>query len=157
MIHGSNHVDLDVLRPLRWSTDGNAWGNVSAVYADPDGLRPIYFAVVDRQNTWGLSNGFRDWPEGRYYHFAIDAESLRGRPWRAGMVYVLPRDSFELSHGQEWVSREPVRPLVRVPVEPDDFPLLGRVNGSDWRLGGDWPRFDGTPYLDWTRIRPILA
>jgi hypothetical protein len=157
MIHGSNHAELEVLRPIRWSGDSNAWGNVSAVYADPDGLRPMYFAIVDRQSTWFLDNGVRDFPEGRYYHVAIDAESLRARPWRVGMVYVLPPDSFELSHGQEWVSRAPVRPLASVPVEPRDFPFLDRINASDWRLGGTWPTFEGTPYLDWRRIRPILT
>jgi hypothetical protein len=53
------------------------------------------------------------------------------------MVYILPRRTFEqLRDGAgvliaEWASREPVRPLARLRVRPEDFPFVDRVSGHD--------------------------
>lgn len=157
MIHGSNRCDIGVLKPVRWSTDVSAHGNVNGVYADPDGIRPIYFAVVDRQNYQvGLGNGFfdvtgDDGTTKRYYHFSIDAESLRKAPWTNGMIYILPRDSFE--EWEEWTSTSPVRPLAKLAVSPVDFPFLKQIQGFDWRLKG--PLSQDFPFLDQVRIFPI--
>ena len=84
-------------------------------------------------------------------HFSIDAESLRKAPWTNGMIYILPRDSFE--EWEEWTSKSPVRPLAKLAVSPVDFPFLKRIQGFDWRLWG--PLSQDFPFLGQVRIFPI--
>jgi hypothetical protein len=42
-------------------------------------------------------------------------------------VYGLPRDAFTTGDGAEWLCEEPVRPLARLTIEPDEFPFLDAV------------------------------
>jgi HEAT repeat protein len=172
LLHGTDRRDLEVLQPLRFSTDSSDHGNVSGVYADRDPIRPIYFAVVHRGRCFGLNNGFFDLTETgepvegdaptcerRYYRLAISVNGLRRDPWRRGMVYVLPEESF--SYWKEWTSRTPVRPLMRLGVGPEDLPLRDQVWGVDWRQGIDsWVRPDQPfPFLtdvQATPVRPLL-
>jgi hypothetical protein len=58
-------------------------------------------------------------------------QGLPREPWRSGCIYVLPEESFD--YRKEWTSRVPVRPLMRLPVEPDDLPLRDQVWGADGR------------------------
>jgi hypothetical protein len=166
MLHGSERGDLEVLRPLRSSTDSSAHGNVSGVYAEPDAVRPIYFAVIDRTHSFGLMNAcFAVDAEGsitderlddpgllRYYRLSIGAMGLARPPWRRGTVYALPRDTFEF--WEEWTSRVPVRPLLRLAVDGDDLPLTDQLWGSDLRKPGSmWVEHTAPyPYLQdvWT-------
>jgi hypothetical protein len=159
MVHGSSHQDIDVLKPIRWSTDSSTHGNQNAVYADPDGIRPIYFGIIDRTRVRNLHNGFfsaedRAGVTRRFYQFAIDAEALRRQPWREAMIYLLPRDSFE--DVGEWVSRSPVQPLAKLAVVPEDFPILREIRGADysWRLS--WSAEEGFLFLEEAERFPIL-
>ncbi len=169
LLHGSGHMDLELLKPLRWSTDGADSGNVSGVYADKDFVRPIYFAVVHRQRCFGLNNGFFDLTdEGkvsedetqgfdrRFYRLAIGVNGMRRNPWRDGAVYVLPPDTFE--YWNEWTSRSPVRPLMRLHVVPRDLPLLADVWGVEWRQAGNGFWVDpeeSFPFLQDVQATPI--
>jgi hypothetical protein len=45
----------------------------------------------------------------------------------ARRVYALPRTGFHREWGHEWVSSKAVRPLLRLPVGPEDFPLRNAV------------------------------
>jgi hypothetical protein len=65
-------MDLEVLRPLRWSYGTSSVGDVAGIYADRDPVRPIYFAVADKARSWGLSNRFFDLDENRR---AIEGEA----------------------------------------------------------------------------------
>jgi HEAT repeat protein len=139
LLHGSNHADLPLLQPVRWSTDREAHGNVAGVYATADPVLAAFFAVVDRRWVWGMGAGTLEDPQPaggmtRSHSFAVDAESLVRRRWREGAVYAVPRETFE--DVGEWTSREPVRPLVRVPMSPEEFPLLEQVWGFDVRPPG---------------------
>jgi hypothetical protein len=158
MVHGSSHPDIDLLKPIRWSTDSSTHGNQNAVYADPDGIRPIYFGIIDRARVRNLHNGYfaaedRAGITRRFYQFAIDAESLRRLPWREAMIYLLPRDSFE--DVGEWVSRSPVQPLAKLSVVPEDFPFLREIRGADysWRLS--WSAEEGFLFLEEAERFPI--
>lgn len=169
LIHGSGKTDIEVLKPLRYGVDAADSGNVSGIYADKDYIRPIYFAVVDGKRAFGQNNGFFDLtPDGqisetedqgwdrRFYKLAIGVNGLRRQPWRNGMIYVLPPDTFEYWH--EWTSRAPVRPLMRLAVTPADLPLLDQVWGSDWRKfsEGHWVKLtDPFPFLKDTKITPV--
>jgi HEAT repeat protein len=170
LIHGSGKTDIDVLKPMRYGIDAADHGNVSGIYADRDSVRPIYFAVIDGKRCFGQHNGFIDLtPAGqisenedqgfdrRFYKLAIGVNGLRRNPWRQGMIYILPPDTF--TYQREWTSRAPVAPLIRLPVTPDDLPLRLHVWGADWRkMEGDyWVRHDDPfPFLKDVRITPIL-
>jgi HEAT repeat protein len=168
LLHGSGRTDLDVLRPLRVSTDSNDHGNVSGVYADRDPVRPIYFAVIHRARCFGLDNGFFDLTEDgkvaegeaerfdrRFYRLTISVTGLRRYPWREGMVYVLSPDTFQ--YWNEWTSRVPVRPLMKLAVAPDDLPLRDEVWGADWsQPGSSWINPEEPfPFLNDVRATPI--
>lgn len=164
-MHGTHLMDLEVLKPLRTSIDGADSGNVSGVYADLGYIRPIYFAVVDRVRSFGLSNGFFDLDEEgkdvegergfdhRYYKLAIGVNGMMRDPWRKGMVYALPPDTFE--YWNEWTSRVPVKPLLRIPVSREDLPV--EVWGCDWRQAGNvFVQLDDPfPFLSDTKYTPI--
>ncbi|MBV7333387.1 hypothetical protein KFU94_35155 [Chloroflexi bacterium TSY] len=171
LMHGTDIPDIDVLRPLRDSIDSSAHGNVSGVYADKGYMRPIYFAVVHRGRSFGLTNGVFDLNEDglinedendlsldlRYYKLAIGLMGLRRNPWRNGTVYALPPDTFELWN--EWTSRTPVKPVLSLDVTPDDLPLKDDVWGIDYRMisEGIWgdPFKDEFPFLKDARTVPF--
>lgn len=168
-MHGSGKADIDVLKPFRYGVDAADHGNVSGVYADKDPIRPIYFAVVNGRRCFGQSNGYFNLTEDgqtstkgdlpcneRFYKLAIGVNGLRRPFWRTGMLYILPPDTFE--YREEWTSRAPVPPLMRLAVTPEDLPLREQVWGSDWRrLAISWvdPR-EPFPFLKDVQRHPIL-
>lgn len=169
LLHGSGKSDIDVLKPFRYGMDAAEHGNVSGIYADRDPIRPIYFAVVDGKRCFGQSNGYFNLTEDgehsskgdlpcneRFYKLAIGVNGLRRSFWRAGMLYILPPDTFE--YWQEWTSRVPVPPLMRLAVTADDLPLRNHVWGSDWRrLDLNWVDPDKSfPFLQDVQAHPIL-
>lgn len=146
LLHGSGARDIGEFEP-RQPHDTTEFGSRLAVYAASDGLWPIYFAIVDRPQVKFLVNacfrmveadGIRSEP---YYYFAIDRDALANFPWRDGMMYLLPSDTFEPQPLQDsrgvkaeiaqWVSPVAVRPLARLAVTPADFPFLNDVYGCD--------------------------
>ncbi len=168
-LHGSGKPDIDILKPFRYGTDAADHGNVSGVYADRDPIRPVYFAVVEGKRCFGLTNGYFNLTETgdhstkgdlpcneRFYKLAIGVNGLCRPFWRTGMIYVLPPDTF--TYEKEWTSREPVPPLMRVPVTQEDLPLHEQVWGADWRrLDLNWvdPR-EPFPFLQDVQAHPIL-
>ncbi|MEZ4862859.1 MAG: HEAT repeat domain-containing protein [Caldilineaceae bacterium] len=168
-LHGSGKADIDVLKPFLYGMDAADHGNVSGIYADRDPIRPIYFAVVNGRRCFGQTNGYfnltatgehstkGDLPcNERFYKLAIGVNGLRRPFWRAGMLYILPPDTF--TYAQEWTSRVPVPPLMRLAVTADDLPLRDQVWGSDWRrLDLNWvdPR-EPFPFLRDVQAHPIL-
>ncbi|MBA3366200.1 MAG: hypothetical protein H0U03_10530 [Actinobacteria bacterium] len=161
LLHGSEKTDLEVLKPLRSSTDSSPHGNVSGVYGEPDPIRPIYFAVVDKKRSFGLINTCFALDEAggedtrleqpdliRYYRLSVGVLATGDDFWREGTVYALPRESF--TFWEEWTSRAPVRPVLKLSVARDDLPLKDHVWGADLRKPGDFwvdPR-KPYPYLE---------
>ncbi|MCB0084646.1 MAG: hypothetical protein KDE47_27085, partial [Caldilineaceae bacterium] len=168
-LHGSGKPDIDILKPFRYGTDAADHGNVSGVYADMDPIRPVYFAVVEGKRCFGMTNGYFNLTESgehstkgdlpcneRFYKLAIGVNGLCRPFWRTGMIYVLPPDTF--TYEKEWTSRQPVPPLLRVPVTHEDLPLYDQVWGADWRrLDLNWvdPR-EPFPFLQDVQAHPIL-
>ena len=143
LIHGSNNPDIPLFEP-RLTTD---WAGrpLSAVYASADGIWPMFFAIVQRKPyPYSLRNGCHrvedgsSWPR-KLYYFAISARVLRDQPWITGMIYLLPRASFEQIQDaggyrtEEWASRTAVQPLGKLAISPDDFPFLHAVQGMNDR------------------------
>ncbi|MBK8900067.1 MAG: hypothetical protein IPM53_02680 [Anaerolineaceae bacterium] len=147
IFHGSPRADIDEFSTRRTSMelkDKSGRGNVQGIYGTHDGLWPLFFAVVDRDKITGsIRNGVQffqndDGDEVGVYNFSINQDWLDKNPWRSGTLYVLPRKTFRqmpLSAGgglsNEWVSEVPVRPLVRLTIEPEDFPFLAQTGGHD--------------------------
>jgi hypothetical protein len=147
VLHGSGDPDIALFEP-RQPDDSTVFGNQKAVYAASDGLWPIYFAILDRQRypMFLINSALRllDDRGGRsepFYFFSISAQALAQRPFRQGTIYILPREKFvqqpvESYRGQrvetaQWASLEPVRPLAKLAVGPEDFPLLDVLRGHD--------------------------
>lgn len=139
LMHGSNEMNMDVLKPIRKSTDMRECGNLKAVYACSDGIWPIFFAILNRSYHSGSTSNDCFWARDdtgarrKYYYFFIDTGWIRNNPWTNGMVYISDRNSFKQlldiagNPLEEWVSLEPAPILARLPVVPSDFPFLNRV------------------------------
>src|SRR5262249_7645937 len=100
VLHGSGQPDIDVFEP-RQPNDRSEFSNQLAVSASSDGIWPMYFAIVDRdQYPMSLLNGcVRYQPEGGeagepHYFFSISLAARVHEPWRDGTVYLLPKASF---------------------------------------------------------------
>jgi hypothetical protein len=150
VLHGSGRDDIDVFEP-RLPDDTSEFGKQTAVFAASDGLWAMYFAILDRAKAWSLINACFTVasgidgvaPDAVHYYFSVNADALVDRRgFRSGFVYVLPRATFARQSDDEhdgavlvsrqWASPEPVRPLARVAVSPDDFPFLSEVRGHDY-------------------------
>lgn len=146
VLHGSGDPGIDVFEP-RQAIDLSAFGNQKAVYAAGDGIWAMFFAIVDRDRVPSVTNACVRLADAAgnvsppQYVFSISQSALPKRPWRSGMVYVLPGDSFTLQpplRFGEFEVRIPqlaslvaVRPVARVAVEPADFPFLSEIRGHD--------------------------
>ena len=123
LLHGSNERAIDEFR-TRQTFDAHGTP-IDAVFASDDAVWPLYFAVVNRE---ALDGGYINWcehvrDESRYV-FSIGADPRDGRSWRSGVVYLLPRGTFNATPAsRELVSPVAVRPRARLHVEPDGFPF----------------------------------
>jgi hypothetical protein len=128
LFHGSNSRTIEMFEPRPQMTAHDR--PVTAVFATPDPLWAMFFAVTDTTLAIGRWNmcllpAASGLPRTRYF-FAV-----RGDPrtvWTDGAVYLLPKDTFVPSDiPAEWISTAPVRPLDVVAVGRDDFPFADRV------------------------------
>ena len=128
LLHGSNDATLDVLEP-RPAHDYDT--ELQAVVACDDGIWPIFYAVIARERSEGVFTAClhvgRPPRLRRLYVFATSSDPADPASWTRGTVYVLPRQGFRREWGNEWVSGQSVRPLLRILVGPEDFPLRHAV------------------------------
>jgi hypothetical protein len=163
--HGSGDPNIGLFEP-RQSNDLTEFGNQKAIYAASDGLWAMFFAIVDRQRVGSITNACISLADGSgtqhgpYYVFSVSKTALPSRPWRTGTVYLLPRGTFVTQspmafgsyqvHIAQLASYEPVLPLAKLTVTPEDFPFLTQIRGHhDERLqeyatalqtGAPWPK-----------------
>ena len=146
IFHGSGDDDIDKFVPRRNSielNDETGRGNKLAIYGTHDAIWPLFFAIIDRPNLRGSIRNGVDYfyneagDQLAAYHFSINREQLPERPYRTGMLYILPRETFErLQHApgilaNEWASEAAVRPIARLRIAPEDFPFLEQIAGHD--------------------------
>ena len=128
LLHGSNHTGLEVLEPQP-ARDLDT--TLHAVVACDDAIWPMFYAVVARDRVAGVVTACTHLGRGsrrrRFYVFGLFGDPASETTWTRGVVYALPRAGFRREWGNEWVSPSPVRPELRIPVEPADFPLLDTV------------------------------
>jgi hypothetical protein len=150
LLHGSNRRDIEEFLPREQTT---YHGRLTrGVFATPDPIWPLFFAVTDLAAANSRFNACMLPPvtglAGTRYFFSVGCAP--DDAWIDGAVYLLPRDTFVVSdEPSEWVSAAPVRPLASLHVEPADFPFATRVfrhraGEADWvrllRLAGNGAR-----------------
>ncbi len=165
VLHGTGDPHIEVFEP-RPSNDLVEFGAQTAVYAAVDGLWAMFFAILDRAHyPISTSNAcIRLVDEAGqvsepWYVFSISQSALRQEPWRTGMVYLLPGDTFKQMPSMRFgpyevripqmASLEPVKPFAQLEVAPQDFPFLKDIRGLDdarfWeygqamQTGAPWP------------------
>jgi hypothetical protein len=103
--------------------------------------------VVDRERVGSIMNACIRLADGGgalqgpYYMFSVSRLALPKQPWRTGTVYLLPRKTFTTQppgnigdhtiHIAQLASFEPVTPLAKLTVAPEDFPFLKDIRGHD--------------------------
>jgi hypothetical protein len=139
VFHGSPRDDLRTLSTERRSRDTTAWGNQQAVYASTDPVWAIYFACLRRDRGWtGTKNGSMGQAGGplypRRYFFVHNRGSASPDRFGPGSLYLLSPAGFVADEPiagvidtAHLVSHEPVTPLARLDVTPEDFPFRDRV------------------------------
>ena len=163
-MHGSGDPNIALFEP-RQSNDLSEFGNQKAIYAASDGLWAMFFAVVDRDRVGSITNACVQLSDeagtlhGPFYVFSVSQSALPSQPWRAGMVYLLPRSTFTVQppmafgsyqvHFAQLASFVPVQPFAKLTVTPADFPFLGQIRGHDderlqeyataLQTGAPWP------------------
>jgi len=154
VLHGSQQPGIEVFKPLHASQTGN----LVAVYATADELWAIFSAIKSGQelNISGFFWATDDHGKARkFYDLAFAPGALGGTHWATGVVYILPQSAFE-TWGPEWVSKGAVRPLMCLPVVPEDVPFIHvlrrvverRAGESGFRiLPGDSPTNYSLPTL----------
>lgn len=150
VLHGSGNPGIELFEP-RQPADTLEFSNRRAVFAAADGIWPVYYAILDRQRypmrllnacvRVCAANGEVSDP---YYFFSISNAALTRRPWRAGMVYLLPAASFRMQPRRavghvtfqvaQAASPVPVTPVAKLAVGPGDFPFLEQIRGHDDEL-----------------------
>jgi hypothetical protein len=124
LLHGSPDTTITEFEP-RPQTRGSG-EPTEAVFATPDPVWPLYFAILRRDVVRSLRNMPIHVCGRRFYYFSLSAPVAEATA--GGTVYLLPSGTFSRGwRGLEWESRTAVRPLGRLPVEPADFPFLDRI------------------------------
>ncbi len=149
LMHGTGNPDIALFEP-RTPIDNSPddFSKQTAVFAAGDGIWAVFYAVIDRVNfRLRMLNGALQFEAAEgwtrmHYFFSVTQEVLKRYPWREGVVYVLSSDGFVRQppymlgkHGRiyepHYANLNPVRPLVKLQVTPEDFPLLTQVRGHD--------------------------
>ncbi|CAM5194571.1 hypothetical protein UACE39S_03786 [Ureibacillus acetophenoni] len=132
IFHGSNHLSIDSFEPREQTLYNGKLAN--AIFATKDPIWPVFFAILDKKKIVGnFRNGSLTANGQKSYHFySLTKQTKSNEPWTSGMVYILPEESFSyLGKGaiqfNEWISNEPVSPLAKIAVKPDDFYFLHKV------------------------------
>lgn len=140
--HGSNQPDLKTLEPIRSSRDITEFGNRRQIFASPDAVWALWFAILDKARCQVTRNGCVGIGVGerreKYYHFELPRTLKDQFPFTSGTLYFARAEDFPSRHRiraldlfggeyEEWGSEAPVKPLAQIRVEPADFPYLDRV------------------------------
>jgi hypothetical protein len=140
--HGSTFQDLPILQPLRLSHDSSEFGNRQQIFCSPDGIWAIWFAILDKSKIHVTENGCvrvgRGQKRIKLYHFDLPAECKSAPPFVDGMVYIAKAEEFPYHRPypllewldaeiEEWGSVNPITPLAKLQVKPEDFPYLDKV------------------------------
>jgi hypothetical protein len=125
LLHGTNNTELTLIEPRPAHDFGT---HVEAVVAADDGIWPLFYAVVARDRLEGVFTACmhlgRPPRQRRFYMFRVlGADPRDETTWTHGAVYAVSRAGFRREWGNEWLTGKEVAPVLRVLVQPSDFPL----------------------------------
>ncbi len=173
LLHGSSLANVTLFEPRApRDLSPDDFSKRTAVFADSSGVWAMMYALRDRARVNGmLSMALQveeqgEWSPMRYFLSLspVDSSVTDGRDLlMEGNVYVLPGDGFERMPAYRhpglgrvleahWVNPQPVRPVMRVPVLPEDFPLpvrthdAARVNPLSQSDPWGFPWLEPTPH-----------
>jgi hypothetical protein len=133
LFHGSNNKEINEFYPRRQTLFDGKY--IDAVFSTSDGIWPIFYAVLNRNKLIGnFRNGcLESKNNNRFYFFSLTEETINNDPWTDGMVYILPRESFnKVGKGpitfDEWICKEPIKPILRIEVDTSDFVFYNKVS-----------------------------
>ncbi|MFC5700389.1 hypothetical protein ACFPVX_03755 [Cohnella faecalis] len=131
--HGSNNMGIESFETRRQTLYNGKL--VDAIFASKDGIWPIFYAVFDRGK---LVSNFRNGciktrSKKRYYFFSLTKQTLDRNPWTTGMIYFMLSETFELTstskiYFDEWVSKQEVKPMLRLCVCKEDFEYINKIS-----------------------------
>lgn len=149
ILHGSGNPNIHMFEPhAPDDRSPDDFSKQTAVFASDDPIWPIFYAVVDRTNySLVMLNGalrFR-LPDKTFsqthYFFSLTEAVQQQRPWREGVVYILPKGGFSQQQPYKlgdfevlephWASPLPVHPLAKLRVTPEDFLFLDQVRAHN--------------------------
>ncbi len=138
LLHGTNNTELKVIEPRPAHDFGT---HVEAVVAADDGIWPLFYAVVARDRLEGVFTACmhlgRPPRQRRFYMFRVFGADPRDETtWTHGAVYAVSREGFRREWGNEWLTGKEATPVLRVLVQPSDFPLrhiVGTIRVGDAR------------------------
>ena len=146
-LHGSLNREIARFEPSQ-PIDLREFGAQLAVYAAADGIWPMYFAIVDRErHPTTIMNAciHIETPDGMVspplYFFSVGSHVIKNWPYTTGAVYLLPAEGFTAEppmpfgearvHTAQLASFEPVEPLAKLAIAPEDFPFLQQMRAHD--------------------------
>ncbi len=98
--HGSQLPDLQMLKPVRNSSDATEFGNRQQIFATADAIYAAWFAVWDRPKTQGTHNACMrigpaagQWVRLYYFHL-INVEAGCTFPYTSGTIYLARGEDF---------------------------------------------------------------
>ncbi|GGA86792.1 hypothetical protein [Ornithinibacillus halotolerans] len=132
LLHGSNNKAIEEFEPRKQTlADGNI---VTAIFASKDPIWPIFYATLDKGKIVGnIRNGVVSSNGKNKYHFySLTEPTISNNPWTTGFIYILPEETFSYKgkgviQFDEWISQKPVAPILKLKVNPDDFPFRDKV------------------------------
>jgi hypothetical protein len=140
--HGSPMDDLATIEPIRKSTDSGEFGNRQQIFCSPDAIWAMWFAILDKSKYRSTRNGCIRAGTGagrlKGYFFQLRAVDQTDPPFTTGTIYFCRAEEFPYRHEiaplaflnaevEEWGSTQPVKPLAKIRLEPDEFPYLNKV------------------------------
>lgn len=143
--HGSPLHNLEILEPIRTSSDVTEFGNRQQIFCSPDAMWATFFAILDKSKYNQTRNGSVRVGSGikrvKYYHFELPRKNKTDNPFTDGMLYIARAQDFPDKRPypvldwfdgeiEEWGSTRPVSPVARIRVAPQDFPYLNQVQFS---------------------------
>ena len=151
LLHGSNRTGVSQFEPREQTSYEGV--PTTAVFATPDPIWPIFFAVLDKDRANSFWNQCllpqESGLQRTRYFFSVGGDV--DAAWTEGAVYLLPGTTFQVSDAPaEWVSTEPVEPLAILRVSRDDFPFADRVFRHRWPA----PLWQNVARLGWNGLRP---
>ena len=105
-----------------------------AIYATKDSIIPIFKAILNKKkikSNYSFYVNTKD--EIKTYNFNIDEDHSTETLWCRGIIYIVSSSTFVRGTDDkgrnidEYASEVPVKPIIKLNVQPNDFPYLDTI------------------------------